>query len=463
MTLRVRLSMFAGLAILVCGLLVGGTSAVVARGQATDALDATINGALTSVREDKMNASAAIDYADSSPVPLSALLIARDSEPISLVEGRDGDLVLTMPTLTLDQVRSAERTFRNVGGVADLRVRSLSVDDGEWVVVGATTDEITSQFRTSLAVSLLLSVVIALVVAALLAWIIGLELKPVSRLTASAGRIASGDLGESLPVATGAAEIAGLTSALAVMVDSLKQALTVTSRSEQRMREFLGDTSHELRTPLSVIRGYVDILNSGQELSVEQRERAMSRLTSESLRMANTINDLLLLAELGEVVTDVGEEVDLSEIINEYITDLRPRQPGRPIETDVPDGIVVIGNNEHLRRLFTNILSNIARHTSPTDPMKVALSADGPSVILTVDDGGPGLSDEMYRRTTEGFQRFDREHSSSGGGFGLGLSIMASIVNNHGGQLMMTPSPLGGLRTTVSLPVRGQVSGGAKA
>lgn len=453
MTLRARLSLFAGLAIVICGLLVGGTSAVVAKGQATDALDATITGALESVRNDKMNASAVIDFADSSPVPLSAMLISQDAEPISIVEDRDGELLLSMPMLTVDQVRSAEKSFRNLGGESDLRVRALEVDDGEWVVVGATMSEITSQFRTSLEVSLLLSALIALVVAALLAWIIGVELSPVSRLMTSAERIAGGDLSESLPVATGAAEIAGLTTALSVMVESLKQAVAVTTTSEQRMREFLGDASHELRTPLSVIRGYVDILNSGQELTDEQRERAMSRLTSESLRMANTINDLLLLAELGEVAAHPTEEVDLSEIINEYITDMRPRQPGRPIETDVPDGIVVDGNNEHLRRLFTNILSNIARHTAPTDPMKVMLRVDGPVAILTVDDGGPGLSEELYRRTTEGFQRFDREHSSSGGGFGLGLSIMSSIVNNHGGKLTMSPSPMGGLRTTVTLPV----------
>lgn len=455
MTLRARLSLFAGLAIVICGLLVGGTSAVIARGQATDSLDATIAGAIASVRNDKMNVSAVIEFADASPVPISAVLVSDGSDQITLVESRDGDIQLTMPTFTVDQARAAVRTFRDTGGDVDLRVRALRVGEGEWLVVGGSTDSITAQFRRSLGLSLLLSMVIALAVALLLAWIIGRELMPVSRLRTSAERIASGDLSESLPVSAGTPEIEGLTKALSAMVESLKEAVAVTAGSEQRMREFLGDASHELRTPLTVIRGYVDILNSGQELSPEQRDRAMSRLTSESLRMSNTINDLLLLAELGEVSADMTEDVDMSKVIGEYMTDLRARQPDRPVRTAVPEGVIVKGNNEHLRRLFTNILSNIARHTAPTDALHVSLSVGDKRVNLVVDDGGPGLSEEMYRRTTEGFQRFDRAHSSSGGGFGLGLSIMASIVNRHGGKLTMSPSPLGGLRTTVTLPVDG--------
>lgn len=463
MTLRARLSLFAGLAIVICGLLVGGTSAIVARQQATETIDATINSALASIRDDKMNASAVIDFADSSPVPISAVLFSENSEPIPLVDGRDGDIDLVMPALSVGELRAAETSFKDTGGEAKLRVRALAVDEGEWVAVGASMIEIRSHFTMSLERSLLLSMVIALLVASLLAWIIGIELKPVTKLMVSAGRIADGDLSESLPTASGTPEIAGLTTALNAMVESLKDAVAVTAGSEKRMREFLGDASHELRTPLTVVRGYVDILNSGQELTAEQRDRALARLTSESLRMSNTINDLLLLAEIGEISTDMTERVDLSSIVREYLGDLAARQPERPLEMAVSDGVVVTGNDEHLRRLFTNILSNLARHTERNDPMKVSLKSEDGLATLTVEDGGPGLSEEMYRRTTEGFQRFDRAHSPDGGGFGLGLSIMASIVNNHGGRLTMAPSDLGGLKTTIVLPVRGPLGAAAIA
>jgi signal transduction histidine kinase len=72
-------------------------------------------------------------------------------------------------------------------------------------------------------------------------------------------------------------------------------------------------------------------------------------------------------------------------------------------------------------------------------------------VIIVIDDAGPGLSAELYARTKEGFQRFDRAHSKVGGGFGLGLSILSSIVRRHGGTLSLSPSPLGGLRTHITL------------
>jgi two-component system sensor histidine kinase BaeS len=73
------------------------------------------------------------------------------------------------------------------------------------------------------------------------------------------------------------------------------------------------------------------------------------------------------------------------------------------------------------------------------------------NAIFIFDDAGPGLSAELYARSKEGFQRFDRAHSKSGGGFGLGLSILSSIVQRHNGVLSLMPSSLGGLRTQITL------------
>jgi two-component system OmpR family sensor kinase len=252
---------------------------------------------------------------------------------------------------------------------------------------------------------------------------------------------------------SGKNEIAQLTESLTTMVNSLRDAVEVTTRSEIRMREFLGDASHELRTPLTVIRGYVDILNSGNELSQEIHDRAMHRLTSESLRMSQTINDLLLLAELDEVNHDKVDGVDLSAMVADHVQDLTVQQPQRRVSSTVATDVRVQGNRELLERIFSNLMSNIARHTNTDADVGVSLVEREGSAILIVDDAGPGLSTEMYARSFEGFQRFDKAHSQSGGGFGLGLSILSSIVQRHGGVLTMSQSPLGGLRTIVTIPI----------
>lgn len=218
------------------------------------------------------------------------------------------------------------------------------------------------------------------------------------------------------------------------------------------MRAFLGDASHELRTPLTVIRGYIDILDSGKELSVDQRERAMRRLVGESQRMSQTIDDLLLLSELGELTHARDEQVDVGRMFEDHVHDVMVAQPGRSVSLSRSENSIITGNSAHLARLASNIFGNIMRHTPPDSDVRVEVVADDQRVVVTVDDAGPGLSAEMYRRSTEGFQRFDKGRSPEGGGFGLGLSIISSVINEHGGTLEMSPSPLGGLRTRVDLP-----------
>jgi signal transduction histidine kinase len=103
--------------------------------------------------------------------------------------------------------------------------------------------------------------------------------------------------------------------------------------------------------------------------------------------------------------------------------------------------------------MISNVISNISRHTAENTEVEIVLTHLDGNAIFIFDDAGPGLSAELYARSKEGFQRFDRAHSKSGGGFGLGLSILSSIVQRHGGTLSMSKSPLGGLRTQITLPV----------
>jgi hypothetical protein len=200
-----------------------------------------------------------------------------------------------------------------------------------------------------------------------------------------------------------------------------------------------------------VIRGYIEILNSGQELSEEQHERAMSRLVSESQRMSQTINDLLLLAELGEVRHEMSEAVDLSLLVTNHVRDFSEQQKNRTVKSTIASDVKVLGNSEQLSRMISNVISNISRHTAENAEVEIVLTHMDGNAVLIFEDAGPGLSSELYARSKEGFQRFDRAHSKSGGGFGLGLSILSSIVQRHNGVLSLTRSSLGGLRSQITL------------
>ena len=453
MKLRSRLALLVGAVFVFGGGVIGSSSAVIARQGALDTLDGILGDAISSVKNDPaQDVSVVLDVADSSPVPISAMLFFDDSEPVVLVESRDGPETIKLPLLSIAEVtRAAEEPITKSGEVK-LRIEAYSTGNGEWLVVGTSLTNIDNQFDKSLMRSIQLSLLIALFMVVLVYWLIRRALLPIARVTRDAQQIAEGDLDLELASAVGSSEIRQLSTSLHAMVSSLRAAVETRAQSEALMREFLGDASHELRTPLTVIRGYIEILNSGQELSEEQRERAMSRLVGESQRMSQTINDLLLLAELGEVRQEMTESVDLSLLAANHVRDFSEQHKNRSVKSTIASDVMVAGNTEQLSRMISNVLSNISRHTPIHAEVEVVVSKIDNKAILLFDDAGPGLSTELYARTKEGFQRFDRAHSKTGGGFGLGLSILSSIVQRHGGTLSLSPSPLGGLRTHITLP-----------
>jgi two-component system OmpR family sensor kinase len=454
MKLRTRLALLVGAVFVIGGGIIGGSSALIARQEAVDAVDAVLGDAISSVKNDPtQDVSAVLAIAETSSEPISALLFFDDSEPLVLVEARDGAEAVTFPTLSTAEVTRAAEKPIDKAGVVPLRIAAYSTGNGEWLVVGSSMSSVNNQFGKSLIRSVQLSLLIAAFMVVLIYWLIRRALLPIARVTRDAQAIAEGDLDREIVPVAGRSEIGQLSSSLQAMVNSLRSAVDRTAQSEALMREFLGDASHELRTPLTVIRGYVEILNSGQELSDEQRERAMSRLVSESQRMSQTINDLLLLAELGEVRHEMSEVVDLSLLVANHVRDFSEQEKTREVKSTITSDVSIVGNSEQLSRMISNVISNISRHTANNAEVDVVLTKVDGIVIIVIDDAGPGLSAELYARTKEGFQRFDRAHSKVGGGFGLGLSILSSIVRRHGGTLSLSPSPLGGLRTHITLPI----------
>lgn len=455
MKLRTRLSATLGIALVSSGVLIGGATAWLSRSDAVHGIDSSLGVLTARIAADPLNdVEILLASAETSPFPLIGEIFYDDADPFSVVEGHDGANVLTLPTLSVATVKRAVEQPVTIEGSTSLRIRATESGTGQWIVVGTSLRAVNSQFAKSLLQSLLVSGGIALLTMFIIWLVLRRELRPIIHVTESATAIAGGDLGVELPVSARTNEVGELTSALRAMTNKLQESVAITALSEQRMREFLGDASHELRTPLTVVRGYVDILFGGRELPEEQRERAIRRLVSESRRMDVIINDLLLLAELGEVDVALNDEVDFSRIVVDHFTDLGMHQPDRKIEIQVTPSLTLRGNAAHLERLVANIKSNILRHTNPDAEVHVSLAQRGGDIVLEVNDAGPGLSPSMYQRSTTEFQRFDHSRSRDGGGFGLGLSIIASIIQRHSGTLELSPSSLGGLRTCVVLPAR---------
>jgi len=225
------------------------------------------------------------------------------------------------------------------------------------------------------------------------------------------------------------------------------------AKALERMQKFLGDASHELRTPLTVIKGYNEMLSKGQITELPDRIRAFSRVSTEIERMENLIHDLLLLAELGESKPTTLEEFDLTELVVAHANDFAFLNKERKLNLSIDESVSIKGSREHLNRLIQNCISNIVRHTQSSDSVSITLKTKGKKVALIIEDGGPGLPESAYRSEIAAMNRFDPSRSRESGGSGLGMSIIAAIVQEHGGKLELRKSDLGGLAVDVELPV----------
>jgi two-component system OmpR family sensor kinase len=288
-------------------------------------------------------------------------------------------------------------------------------------------------------IELVLGMIIVVVGAALALFMARVTARPLARIAATADAISGGDLTRRVPDKNPKTEVGRVGLALNAMLGEIQRYVDRLVESEQRMRRLLGDASHELSTPLTSIRGYAELFRSGAQDRPEDLARAMSRIEAEAARMTGLVEELLLLAELDEGRPLRPTRVDLATIAADAVDDARLAAPDRTIELEAAAGLYVHGEENRLRQVAANLLSNACRHTPPGTPITVT-AAPG---VLEVADEGPGMDAE---RAAHIFDRF------YGDGSGLGLAIVASIVAAHGGTVQVVSAPEEGAKFRIELP-----------
>ena len=359
-----------------------------------------------------------------------------------------GDALAQAPELEL--VKKAEKSPITIEAVDSYRMSSVAIDSGDYLLLIMPLQEVIDARNANLG-WLGGFILVAVGLGILVIWLlIRLDLRVIERLVTSAKRIAGGEE-VSLPAIKRGGEVADLSQALEQMLESLRSTIKAEQNVHQAMQSFMGDASHELRTPLTVIKGYAELMQQqgGDEAF---REKALSRMLSETTRMELLINDLLLLAELGEQKMTKRDRIDLTKIVGEFVDDLKALQPKRTVTVKIAKNLKVLGSGVHLHQLLSNLFGNVRKHTPVDAEVRVSLSSGGAEqVLLTVEDAGPGLPEHYYDDGVESFVRFDAFASRQQGNSGLGMTIMRTIVDQHGGRVRLSRSDLGGLKTEIYL------------
>lgn len=379
---------------------IGGFATIDAKNSDLRELDKSINLVVDRVNAYPAEAiSAAIFTIDEEKLDLTLALVTKEGDETVINESH-----LIYPGVkSLQVVKTAVISPISVDGSNPFRARAVKIAGGDFLVVAAGLDKLELNFQSNLRN------------------LVGFTL---------------------------------IANALAIFISLFllrRHNRGLDAKALERMQRFLGDASHELRTPLTVIKGYSEMLSKGQMVDVAERARAYSRVNSEIERMENLIHDLLLLAELGESRPTTFEPIDLTELIQAHSNDFQIFNDERKIEISLESNCEIKGSREHLNRLLQNCFSNIVRHTPADAPVAVTLKSKGKKVSLVIEDGGPGLPEGAYRSEIEAMNRFDPSRSRDRGGSGLGLSIIAAIVQEHNGKLELRKSDLGGLAVVVEL------------
>jgi two-component system OmpR family sensor kinase len=270
-------------------------------------------------------------------------------------------------------------------------------------------------------------------------------MSPITALTIAARRIAdTRDPSRHVPVPETQDEVAELARTLQAMLDSLEEAREETEGALVRQRQFVADASHELRTPLTSILANLELL--ADVLDGERGEAARSALRS-SQRMRRLVGDLLLLARADAKRQLPREPTDVGRVLVEAAAELGPVADGHDLTIDA-DEAIVNGTRDELHRMTLNLMENALRHTPAGTHVNARVESVDGHVLLTVQDDGPGVPDELHDRI---FERFVRGAGDRGSSSGLGLSIVRAVAQSHGGSVdLENASP--GARFVVRLP-----------
>jgi two-component system, OmpR family, sensor kinase len=345
--------------------------------------------------------------------------------------------------------------------LGDYRVVATRAPDGDVLVTGLPMSGVHETVWNVVAIEIAVIGGGLLVAGAVGAGIVRISLRPLRRVAATASRVAElpldrGEVALSVRVPNGdthpGTEVGQVGSAFNRMLGHVAGALSARQASEMRVRQFVADASHELRTPLAAIRGYAELTRRGRETLPPDIAHALRRVESESDRMTELVDDLLLLARLDSGRPLDRERVDLSRLAVDAVGDAHVAGPDHRWLLDVPeDEVCVPGDAARLHQVLANLLANARTHTPPGTKVTTALTVDGDHAVLSVVDDGPGIAAQAQPEVFERFVRGDSSRSRAAGSTGLGLAIVAAVVEAHGGTVELE-SPPGHTEFAVRLP-----------
>jgi len=325
-------------------------------------------------------------------------------------------------------------------GFADADGRVVTVDAGQSYRFARTLQQ---QLATSLFVGLPLLLVLAALAGVVL---MRRALTPVEVMINAAETYTFNDPHKRLPTLHTEPRIEALGLALNRMLDRLDNAYSHASR-------FSADAAHELRTPLTIIRGELELVAAGEKLPSDV-DNAISNALEEMTRLSGIVDSLITLSRMESLWGKKAHgPVDLKALADETVEQMGLLAEEKHISLKRPSGppVVVAGDRDRLKQVLVNLIDNAIKYTPDGGRIGIETGTDGDMGFVTVEDSGIGIDPGHHDRVFDRFYRVTPDRGDMGAG--LGLAIVRSICNAHGGHVTLRSAPEIGSCFRVEIPL----------
>ena len=287
---------------------------------------------------------------------------------------------------------------------------------------------------------------------------------PLGRLEACAEALAQGDLSVRVPVPQDD-EFGRVATSFNRMAEDIEQTVTRLRESNEALQranevkgQFLSMVSHELRTPLATIVGYAEFLEDGLagHLTAPQAE-FLAEIQSGSQRLALLVDDLLDVAriEAGNFRMEI-RAADLVERISDALRSVLPQAQAKRVAlscTLPAEELVLPMDPARIDQVLLNLVGNAIKFTPPDGRVSIEMGRNNGTVEVAIEDSGIGIAPEHLPRLFDKFYQVDPSNTRVTGGTGLGLYLVKTIVERHGGRVDVASQPGRGSRFAFTLPL----------
>lgn len=271
-------------------------------------------------------------------------------------------------------------------------------------------------------------------------------LRPLRRVIGACRRVAAGDLGQRIEPTRYRDEVGELAEAFNDMAARLQASFSTQHR-------FVADAAHELRTPLTGMKASLEVMMRGIEQEPGVAQQLAAGVYNEASRLTRLAEQLLDLSRMSNPLSLQLRPVDLQPFMAQFLPQAQRLSRGHAIRLEPGTGAHVSADPEMLTQALMNLIDNAVQHSEHDGEIRIGWEVSERHAQIWVADDGEGIAAADLPHVLEPFYRGDRSRSRRRGGAGIGLSLVQSIVEAHGGQIRISSVPGRGAMCRVTIPI----------